>query len=80
MRGAIWIILILLVVLHQDFWWWDDYNPLVFGFIPISLAWHAGISIGAAVLWALAIRFAWPPEVDELDEFAPTPGADEGER
>ena len=36
-------------VLHQDFWNWKKAEPLVFGFLPIGLAYHAGYSILAAV-------------------------------
>ncbi len=35
-------LLVLLAVLHQDFWWWDDGHTLVFGFMPVGLAYHAG--------------------------------------
>ena len=51
MRALVVILLILLIILHQDFWWWDDADPLIFGFIPIGLAWHVGISIAAGVVW-----------------------------
>jgi hypothetical protein len=64
-------LIILLAVFHQDFWWWDDYRPLIFGFIPIGLAYHAGVSIAAALLWALAVKVCWPVE---LDDDTPTSG------
>lgn len=52
--------------MHQDFWWWGA-SDLVFGFMPIGLAYHAGFSIACSVLGWLAIRFAWP---DDLEAFA----------
>jgi len=56
---VVWMMVILLIVLHQDNWLWD--NPtLVFGFLPITLLYHMGISIGATITWYLATRFAWP--------------------
>lgn len=55
------------MVLHQDFWWWNDIEPLVFGFIPIGLAYHIGVSITAALLWALAVHYCWPTDVDVPD-------------
>lgn len=58
----------LLTIIHQDFWFWDSYEPLVFGFIPIGLAYHAGISLAAGILWFLAIRFCWPEGVDDVEE------------
>ncbi len=65
-------LLVLLAVLHQDFWWWDDGHTLVFGFMPVGLAYHAGVSVAAAGLWALAVRYCWPEHVDSADEPEPT--------
>ena len=59
----IWIIFVALFVLHQDFWFWDD-RTLVFGFLPVGLAYHAGFSIAAALLWAAAVKWAWPSEIE----------------
>jgi hypothetical protein len=59
MRIVVWCLVLLLVILHQDNWLWDDAR-LVFGFMPITLLYHAGISIGAAITWYLATVFAWP--------------------
>lgn len=61
-------LIVLLTLLHQDVWFWDTYEPLVFGFIPIGLAYHAMISIMAAFLWFLAIKFCWPEGVDDVEE------------
>ncbi len=56
-------------MLHQDFWLWND-RTLLLGFLPVGLAYHAGYSIAAAALWALAVIFAWPSGLggDEHDE------------
>ncbi len=53
----------VLAVLHQDIWNWDNAG-LVFGFLPVGLAYHAGFSILAAVFWALVIPFAWPRKLE----------------
>lgn len=67
MRYVIWAFVALLIILHQDNWNWN--NPdLVFGFLPIGLAWHAGISIMASIVWFMATLFAWPNDVDYDDE------------
>jgi hypothetical protein len=66
MRRVVYGLIILLAVLHQDFWWWNSDN-VVFGFMPIGLAWHAGISVAAGVSWALAARYCWPAGVDVVD-------------
>ncbi|MAE75936.1 MAG: hypothetical protein CMJ85_03585 [Planctomycetes bacterium] len=48
-------------------WWWGEAEPLVFGFIPIGLAWHVLISLAAGAVWWLASRFCWPADLDQLD-------------
>ncbi len=62
-RTLIWTAIFALIILHQDFWFWDTIEPLVFGFMPIGLAYHVGISIAAAIVWFLATKFCFP--VDE---------------
>ena len=57
----IYIALILLAVLHQDFWLWDD-ATLLFGFMPIGLAYHTTYCIVAAGLWYLVTKYAWPED------------------
>lgn len=67
MRRFIYGLIIILAILHQDFWWWDDSEPVLFGFIPIGLAYQAAISVAAGILWALAVRYCWPQHVDVDD-------------
>jgi hypothetical protein len=62
-------IILIFYVLHQDFWFWRTARPLVFGFIPIGLFYHACYSVGAALLMALLVKFAWPAHLEaEADE------------
>ena len=65
------ILLTLLVaavyLLHQDFWNWKQTEPLVLGFLPIGLAYHAGYSILAACLMAVLVRFAWPKHLENVE-------------
>ena len=68
MRRFVFALLAILAVLHQDFWFWDRIDPLVFGFIPVGLAYHIGISIAAGILWALAVHYCWPKDVDVPDD------------
>ena len=68
MKRLVYGLIILLAILHQDFWWWNDAETLVFGFMPIGLAYHAGVSVAAGLLWAMAVRYCWPADVDLLDE------------
>ena len=62
MKNAIWILVVLLLVLHQDNWLWDN-STLLFGFLPITLLFHAGISIAAGIVWYMATLYCWPPEL-----------------
>lgn len=79
MKKLIYGLIILLIILHQDVWWWDDSETLVFGFIPIGLAYQAGVSLAAAFLWALAVKYCWPAETDAVEEEAATAGPASGE-
>lgn len=69
---VIWIGAGALFALHQDFWNWDS-TTLVFGFLPIGLAYHVAFSIAAGLLWLGAVRFAWPSHIEEwADQTAPS--------
>jgi len=63
MQKVVWIGVVLLAVLHQDLWYWDD-KSAVFGFMPVGLAYHAGYSIAAALIWAAAVKWAWPSHLE----------------
>jgi hypothetical protein len=60
----VWGLVLVLIVLHQDYWLWDN-TTLVFGFLPIAIFYHMGISLAAVVVWLLATRYAWPVEEDK---------------
>ena len=65
-RILLTLAIVVLYVLHQDFWFWRTARPLVFGFLPIGLAYHAAYCLAAALLmWALT-TFAWPTHVEAL--------------
>lgn len=75
MKAVVIALILLLAVLHQDFWWWDD-RTVLFGFLPIGLAWHAAISLGAALVGWLAVLTVWPPELEEeTGDTSPSPAA-----
>lgn len=65
------LLLVLLVlavyILHQDFWNWKKSTPLVFGVLPIGLAYHAAYSILASVTMAILVRFAWPTHLENVE-------------
>lgn len=53
-------------VLHQDSWNWTKSQPLVLGFLPIGLAYHAGYSILAAITMAILVKIAWPKHLEDV--------------
>lgn len=55
----IWAGFVLLLVLHQDFWWKDD-PTLVFGFLPVSLAYQIVWTLLVALAWFLVAKYCWP--------------------
>jgi hypothetical protein len=65
------ILLTLLVLgvyaLHQDFWNWNKAEPLVFGFLPIGLAYQAAYSILASITMAVLVKFAWPKHLENVE-------------
>ncbi|NNC89293.1 MAG: DUF3311 domain-containing protein [Akkermansiaceae bacterium] len=62
--GILLIVFLLLAVLHQDFWNWDNAH-LVFGFMPLGLAYHALYSLVAATFWGIVMKVAWPHDLEE---------------
>jgi Protein of unknown function (DUF3311) len=63
------IILVLaiavLYLLHQDIWFWRTAQPLIFGFLPVALAYHgAYCMVASALMWALT-KVAWPRHLEE---------------
>jgi hypothetical protein len=54
-----------LYALHQDIWFWRTAQPLVFGFLPIGLAYHAAYCVVAAALMWILTRVAWPSHLEE---------------
>ena len=57
----------VLYILHQDFWFWRTARPLVFGFLPIGLFYHAAYTAACAVLMALLVKRAWPSHLESAE-------------
>lgn len=63
-----WLLVVAVAIfylLHHDTWFWDAARPLVFGFLPIGLFYHAVYSVAVAVLMWLLITYAWPRELEQ---------------
>jgi len=64
-RALLMIIVGVLYVLHQDFWFWRAARPLVFGFLPVGLFYHACYTVATVLVMILLVRIAWPSELEE---------------
>ena len=62
--GVLWIAAFVLYLLHQDIWFWRTARPLVFGILPVGLAYHAAYTIAIAGLMFLLVRHAWPQHLE----------------
>ena len=50
MRTIVWLLVLAIAILHYDFWLWSD-RSLLFGFLPVGLAYHAGLSAASGLVW-----------------------------
>ncbi|MBI2685835.1 MAG: hypothetical protein HYX27_05940 [Acidobacteria bacterium] len=71
MKPYILLLLAIYYVLHQDFWNWTEARPLVFGFLPIGLAYHALYAMGAAALMVVLVKYAWPERLEHWADKEP---------
>jgi hypothetical protein len=69
-KFLLFLLIALVYAAHQDIWNWHKADPMIFGFLPIGLAYHAGYAIACAVLMAILVRFAWPKHL-ETDKTEP---------
>jgi hypothetical protein len=70
------ILVAVVYALHQDFWNWKKADPLIFGFLPIGLAYQAGYSILAAALMAVLVKTAWPKHLEDVKPEVKQPKGD----
>jgi len=49
---------------HQDFWFWREARPLVFGFLPIGLFYHAAYTVAISLLMLVLVRTHWPAHLE----------------
>ena len=68
MRYVAYLLLALLYVAHTDVWFWDD--PMLVLGLPIGFTYHIAWMVAVAgALW-LAVRYAWPAELEAAAERA----------
>ena len=74
-------VIIALYALHQDVWFWRSARPLVFGFLPVGLAYHAIYCIAVTLLMWLLTRVAWPSHLESAGpDLTRDPASGEGGR
>ena len=64
-RSLLTLAVVALYALHQDVWNWRTAHPLLFGFLPIGLAYHAAFCLAAAALMWWLTRVAWPAHLED---------------
>jgi hypothetical protein len=71
MKPALFVIIVfVLCLLHQDFWFWRTAHPLLFGFIPIGLSYHAGFALLTSLALWLLVKTGWPSHLESEIETA----------
>jgi hypothetical protein len=66
-----WVVVIaVLYALHQDLWFWRSARPLLAGFLPVGLTYHAAYCLAVtALMWALTTH-AWPSHLERTFDTA----------
>jgi hypothetical protein len=76
-RSLLALLTVVVYLLHQDVWLWRSARPLVFGFLPIGLFYHAAYSVAVALLLWLLVVHAWPSRLErEAERGTPAVGPD----
>jgi hypothetical protein len=60
-------VLVIVAALHNDFWLWTN-KTLVFGFLPIGLAYHMGYALLASFTMYLLVKLAWPVHLEAEED------------
>ena len=63
MKWLLVLVVLAIYLLHQDYWNWGN-KTLVFGFLPVGLAYHAGFAFLAAFMMWMLVKFAWPEQLE----------------
>jgi hypothetical protein len=61
-RAVVYALMGALYLLHNDLWAWDDPRP-VLG-LPVGLTYHVLFCFAVAGVMWLALRWAWPADVE----------------
>lgn len=78
MKWFLAVLTVVLLVIHQDLWLWDKVNPLLGGFLPVGLWYHALYCGAASLLMALFVSAAWPTHLENAEPETPEARKAEG--
>ena len=67
-KSLLFLFIALVYLAHQDLWNWGKSAPLLFGFLPPGLAYHAGYSVLCAIMMAVLVKFAWLKTLEAADK------------
>jgi len=70
-RTLLVLVVSAVYLVHQDFWNWTRVEPLLFGFLPVGLWYHALYSLLASALMWVLVKFAWPKSLGEIKRKPP---------
>lgn len=70
-------LILAVYIVHQDWWNWRRIFPLVFGILPVGLAYHVGYSILASILMAVLVKLAWPKHLEDTQPLDSRPPKDD---
>jgi hypothetical protein len=71
-RGIVFALIGALYLLHNDVWAWRD-SRLLLG-LPVGLTYHVLYCLAVVAVMALALRWAWPAELEPDEDSAPGEG------
>ncbi len=74
------LVVLVFYGLHQDFWFWNQADPLILGFIPIGLFYHALYSIAVAGLMWVLVRYCWPGHLEKAAVNPESPSSTRSEK
>ena len=64
-----------LYLLHQDLWFWRVPTPLVLGFLPIGLFYHAAYTLVVSLALAWLVPTYWPAHLEDAHDDGAETGA-----
>ncbi|MGO8698306.1 MAG: hypothetical protein ACLQVY_11380 [Limisphaerales bacterium] len=67
-KTLVFLLILAVYVAHQDLWNWRKSDPMIFGFLPVGLAYQAAYSIACAVLMAILVKTVWPKHLEDQEK------------